>query len=87
MTRARSQYPQLEAIVGWARYSTRQMDRDAIAKWVETLGAVGRDTAWIASEQRIGSIPRILSPQDTEAFMGTQFGTYQQLARSSSSWS
>ena len=75
-------YPQLEAIVGWsALLGPPKMDRDALAKWVETLGAVRRDPAWIAAEQRIGSIPRILSPQDTETFMGSQFGTYQQLAR------
>jgi hypothetical protein len=33
----------------------------------------------IASEQKIGSIPRILSPQETERFMGEQYETYARL--------
>jgi putative tricarboxylic transport membrane protein len=75
-------YPGLEAIVGWsALLGPPKMDREAAAKWVETLQAVGHDPAWNAAEQKIGSIPRILSPQETETFMGAQFGTYEQLAR------
>ena len=31
-------------------------------------------------EQKIGSIPRILSPQETERFMGEQYETYAKLA-------
>ena len=73
-------YPQLEAIVGWsALLGPPKMDRAALAKWVETLGAVSHDPAWIASEQKIGSIPRIMSPQETERFMGEQYETYAEL--------
>ncbi len=75
-------YPRLEAIVGWsALLGPPKMDREAVAKWVETLQTVRDNPAWMAAEQKLGSIPRILSPQDTEAFMGAQFGTYEQLAR------
>jgi tripartite-type tricarboxylate transporter receptor subunit TctC len=73
-------YPQLEAIVGWsALLGPPKMDRAALAKWVETLAAVAHDPAWSASEQRIGSIPRMLSPQETERFMGEQYAIYAKL--------
>ena len=75
-------YPQLEAIVGWSvLLGPPKLDRTALATWVETLRTIGRDPAWIAGEQRIGSIPRMLPPQEAEAFVGGQFGTYEQLAR------
>jgi putative tricarboxylic transport membrane protein len=73
-------YPQLEAIVGWsALLGPPNMDRAALAKWVETLRAVAQDPAWRAAEQKIGSIPRILPPPETERFMGDQYDTYAKL--------
>jgi tripartite-type tricarboxylate transporter receptor subunit TctC len=57
------------------------MDGAALATWVDTLRTVARDPDWIAHERKIGSIPRVLPPQETEAFMGAQFDTYEQLAR------
>jgi len=73
-------YPQLEAIVGWsALLGPPNMDRAALAKWVETLRAVAQDAGWHAAEEKIGSIPRILSPQETERFMGEQYETYARL--------
>jgi tripartite-type tricarboxylate transporter receptor subunit TctC len=81
-TARESGYPQLEAIVGWsALVGPPKMDGAALTTWVATLGTVARDPGWIANERKIGSIPRILPPQETEAFMGAQFDTYEQLAR------
>ncbi len=74
-------YPQLEAIVGWsALLGPPRMEQAALGKWVETLRAVAQDAAWRASEQKIGSIPRMLSPQETERFMGEQYDIYARLA-------
>jgi tripartite-type tricarboxylate transporter receptor subunit TctC len=74
-------FPQLEAVVGWsALLGPPRMDQAARARWVETLRAVAQDAGWRAAEQKIGSIPRILSPQETERFMGEQYATYARLA-------
>jgi tripartite-type tricarboxylate transporter receptor subunit TctC len=74
-------YPQLEAIVGWsALLGPPRMDRGALAKWTDTLRMVAQDASWRAAEEKIGSIPRMLSPQETERFMGEQYDTYAQLA-------
>jgi len=74
-------YPQLEAIVGWsALVGPPKMDRAALTKWIETLRAVAQDPGWRGAEEKIGSIPRILSPQETERFMGEQYETYARLA-------
>jgi tripartite-type tricarboxylate transporter receptor subunit TctC len=74
-------YPQLEAIVGWsALLGPPRMDPAALATWIETLRTVGKDAGWRAAEEKIGSIPRMLSPQETERFMGEQYDIYARLA-------
>ncbi|HET9576743.1 MAG TPA: tripartite tricarboxylate transporter substrate binding protein [Usitatibacter sp.] len=75
-------YPQLEAIVGWsALYGPPGMSREAVARWTEVLAAVAKDPQWLAGEERIGSIPRILAPAETERFVGEQFRTYEALGK------
>jgi tripartite-type tricarboxylate transporter receptor subunit TctC len=75
-------YPQLELLVGWsALFGPRNMDPIALAKWIEVLNKVSKNAEWIESEAKIGSIPRILSPQDTEIFVAGQVKLYERLAR------
>ena len=75
-------YPQLETIVGWsALYGPPKMDPIALAKWTEVLRRVANDPVWIAGEEKIGSIQRILPPRETEAFVADQFKVYEQLGK------
>lgn len=75
-------YPQLEAIVGWsALYGPPGMSREAAARWAEVLAAVAKDPQWLAGEEKIGSIPRILAPAETERFVAEQFRLYEELGR------
>lgn len=75
-------YPQLEAIVGWsALYGPPNMSREAVAKWTEVLARAAKDPAWLAGEEKIGSIPRVLSPAETEKFVGEQFTVYEKLGK------
>jgi tripartite-type tricarboxylate transporter receptor subunit TctC len=75
-------YPQLEAIVGWsALYGPPKINPVALAKWTEVLRQVANDPAWIAGEEKIGSIPRILPPRETEVFVADQFKVYEQLGK------
>jgi tripartite-type tricarboxylate transporter receptor subunit TctC len=75
-------YPQLEAIVGWsALYGPPGMPRELVNQWAQVLQQVAKDPQWIAGEERIGSIPRILAPHETERYVGEQFKVYEQLGR------
>jgi tripartite-type tricarboxylate transporter receptor subunit TctC len=75
-------YPQLEAIVGWsALYGPPKMNPVALAKWTEVLQRVANDPLWIAGEENIGGIPRVLPPPETEAFVADQFKVYEQLGK------
>jgi tripartite-type tricarboxylate transporter receptor subunit TctC len=79
-TARESGYPQLEAIVGWsALYGPPHMDPGALAKWTEVLNEVARNPAWIAGEEKIGSVPKILPPQETDVFVADQVKVYERL--------
>ena len=72
----------LEAIVGWsALYGPPGLPREVVARWSEVLAQVAKDPKWIAGEEKIGSVPRILPPAETRAFVADQFRVYQELGR------
>ncbi|HSN21273.1 MAG TPA: tripartite tricarboxylate transporter substrate binding protein, partial [Usitatibacter sp.] len=78
-TARESGYPQLEAIVGWsALYGPPNLPKDIVQRWTDTLAKVAKDPQWLAGEEKIGSIPRILPPAETERFVADQFVVYQQ---------
>lgn len=76
-------YPQLERIIGWsALYGPPGMDRKLVAYWSDVLKKVAQDQQWVAATERIGSVPRILSPDETARFVKEQFETYDRLGKS-----
>ena len=81
-TARESGYPQLEAIVGWsALYGPPGMSKDVIDRWVNTLAAAAKDPQWIAATEKAGSIPRVMTPGDTEKFAMDQYTVYERLGR------
>lgn len=75
-------YPQLERIIGWsALYGPPGMDRKLLAYWSDVLQKVAKDQQWITATERIGSVPRILSPADTAKFVQEQYETYDRLGK------
>lgn len=74
--------PALEAIVGWsALYGPPRMQPALVARWAEVLQQVARDPNWLRGEEKIGSIPRVLGPAETEKFVESQFRVYQELGQ------
>ncbi|MEO5844978.1 MAG: tripartite tricarboxylate transporter substrate binding protein [Caldimonas sp.] len=75
-------FPQLEAIVGWsALYGPPGMSAELVDRWVGILQAAARDPQWLAATEKAGSIPRVLSPAETEKFAAEQFAVYERLGR------
>jgi tripartite-type tricarboxylate transporter receptor subunit TctC len=75
-------YPQLEAIVGWsALYGPPGMSKELVDRWAGMLAGAAKDTQWIAATEKAGSIPRVLSPAETEKFAAEQFAVYERLGR------
>ena len=75
-------YPQLERIIGWsALYGPPGMDRKLVAYWSDVLQKVAKDPQWIGATEKIGSVPRILPPDETARFVQEQFETYDRLGK------
>ena len=75
-------YPQLEAIVGWsALYGPPGMSKELVERWAATLSTAAKDSQWIGATEKAGSIPRVLSPAETEKFAAEQYAVYERLGR------
>lgn len=73
-------YPQMEAGLGWSGiYGPPDMDEAAVNAWVDALAQVKEDEEWNESVERLGSVPRILSPEDTREFVRQQYTTIRDL--------
>jgi tripartite-type tricarboxylate transporter receptor subunit TctC len=73
-------YPQMEAGLGWSGiYGPPDMDEAATKAWVDALAQVREDEEWRATVERLGSVPQILSPEDTREFVRQQYTTIRNL--------
>ena len=69
-------YPQLERIIGWsALYGPPGMEPKLVAYWSDVLKKVAKDPQWTGATEKIGSVPRILPPDETARFVKEQFET------------
>ena len=79
-TVAEAGYPALETVVGWSGvWGPPGMNQEAADKWVEVLGKLKEDKAWIKLTQGLGSIPYVRSPEDTKAFVEKQYNAFRAL--------
>lgn len=74
-------HPALEAVVGWSGvWGPKNMPQDAADKWVGVLGNLSTDESWNESTKKLGSIPQVMSPEDTMTFVESQFNTFREVA-------
>jgi tripartite-type tricarboxylate transporter receptor subunit TctC len=74
-------WPAMERITGWsALVGPPKMAKEAVNKWLEVLGKLASDSDWLAGNAKLGSIPAIRSPAETEKFMRDQYELYEKLA-------
>lgn len=74
--------PALEAIVGWsAVVGPPGLPMAIVDQWAQLLQQAARDAGWVAATERAGSIPRVLSPAETERYIADQAVVYERLAK------
>jgi tripartite-type tricarboxylate transporter receptor subunit TctC len=72
--------PDMEKIVGWtAVMGPPGMPKEVVDKWASALASVARDPEWLAGIAKIGGIPAIRSPGETEKYLREQFELYDAL--------
>lgn len=74
--------PELTDIVGWsAIVGPPGMDKDAVAVLDKVMQDVKNDDEWRQFTTKIGSVPHILSPADTKAFVQKQSKIYGDMVK------
>ena len=74
-------WPEMERITGWtALMGPPGMAKEPTDRWIEALGRLATDPDWIAGNAKLGGIPAIRSPAETEKFVREQYDVYDGLA-------
>jgi tripartite-type tricarboxylate transporter receptor subunit TctC len=72
--------PDMEKIVGWtALMGPPGMPKELVDRWTSVLASVAKDPEWLAGIAKIGGIPAIRSPADTEKYVREQYELYDKL--------
>lgn len=73
-------YPNLEVLVGWSGIAgPPNTPKEVVDVWAAALQKVKKDKSWNKLEARLGSVPHILSPADTVAFVKKQYKVFSSL--------
>jgi len=73
-------FPDMNKIVGWtALMGPPGLPREVVEKWSETFARLARDPEWQQGNARIGGIPAIRTPAETEQFVREQYDLYDKL--------
>ncbi len=74
-------FPDMEKIVGWtALMGPAGLPKPIVNKWTDVFQKLSKDPDWQAGNARIGGIPAIRSPAETEKYVREQYEMYSKLA-------
>ena len=74
-------FPDMEKIVGWtALMGPAGLPKPIVDKWADVFQKLAKDPDWQAGNARIGGIPAIRSPAETEKYVREQYEMYSKLA-------
>jgi tripartite-type tricarboxylate transporter receptor subunit TctC len=74
-------WPQMESLAAWSALAgPAQLPAEVVARWTEVLSRLAQDQAWLAGNEKLGGIPAIRSPAESERFVREQYELYSKLA-------
>ena len=72
---------QLEMVSGWnALYGPTGLPKEVVDYWTGILGRIKTSPAWLETVKRRGTIPSIMTPDETNTFVRDQFAAYRSLS-------
>lgn len=72
---------EMENLVGWSALAgPRELPGEVVERWSKVMAQLAHDPDWIAGNEKLGGVPAVRSPRETEAFVRTQFALYFKLA-------
>jgi len=74
-------WPAMERFVGWSALAGPPgLPKQVVDRWTDVLAKLARNYGWLARNDKLGGIPAIRSPAETEAFVREQYELYERLA-------
>ena len=74
-------WPQLESLAAWSALAGPPgLPREVIDRWSDVMAKLARDPAWLAGVDKIGGIPAVRSPAESDKFVHEQYQFYERLA-------
>lgn len=72
--------PELEQLVGWTGIAgPKDLPDDIAAKWGEWMQAAAGDEEFVSRMEAVGSIIDVMSPEEANDFIRTQYNTFKDL--------
>ena len=70
----------LEMVSGWsALYGPPNLPPNVVQQWSKVLSEIKRNPKWVESVKIRGGLPSVMSPEESLAFVSTQFNAYRDL--------
>jgi tripartite-type tricarboxylate transporter receptor subunit TctC len=74
-------WPPMESLAAWSALAGPPgLPSEVVERWSEALAKLAHDEAWLAGNEKLGGIPAIRSPAETERFVREQYALYEKLA-------
>jgi tripartite-type tricarboxylate transporter receptor subunit TctC len=74
-------WPGMERLAAWSALAgPPRLPKEVLERWTDALAKLARDSDWVARNEKLGGIPAIRSPEETEIFVREQYQLYERLA-------
>jgi tripartite-type tricarboxylate transporter receptor subunit TctC len=74
-------WPELERMAAWSALAGPPgLPREVIARWADVMAKLSRDREWLAGVEKLGGIPAVRSPAETDKFVREQYKLFEGLA-------
>jgi tripartite-type tricarboxylate transporter receptor subunit TctC len=75
-------WPQMESLAAWSALAGPPgLPREVVDRWADILQKLSADASWLAGNEKLGGIPALRSPADTETFVREQYELYERLSK------
>jgi len=74
-------WPEMESLAAWSALAgPERLPREVVERWTDALAKLARDPPWLAGVEKLGGIPAVRSPAETDRFVRDQYQLYERLA-------